>query len=95
MSASIPAAGTYLVIAGGQFASNASGSRSLLGSSSSTVSSAGRYPVTIGANPNTVTRIQFVDLITYAAAGNYYLHAAQSSGAALAVQPYMRIIRLR
>ena len=88
-------AGTWLFLYGAQFASNATGSRSVYGNASTSVSSVGRYGVTAAASPNSVTRVMGFAIFSYNAAGTFNVHVSQNSGSSLTVLPYVRKVRLK
>lgn len=88
-------AGTWLFLYGAQFASNATGARSVYGNASSSVSSVGRYGVTAAASSNTVTRVMGFAILNYNAAGTFNVHVSQNSGSSLSVLPYVRKVRLK
>lgn len=87
--------GTWLVIATINFASNASGYRAGIISSTSGASSANYTSTAIcGAAPSDVTRMQIVSILQPSSDTTYYVEAKQNSGSTLSCAARVMYIKL-
>ena len=89
------AAGTYILKATAQFATNATGYRMLFFATSTSGSQINRYARVIGAAANgTYTEKELVYIATISAATTFYLRARQTSGGNLSVTGGIQILKI-
>ena len=86
--------GRWLVIVGGQFAQNGTGSRSLGHSTSDTTTPTGRIRAQAQAVANATTNISYSYFYTRATTTTVYLWGAQNSGGTLSCSPWISAVRI-
>lgn len=96
-TASLAAGGTYLIIGGVNFQSNATGRRQLLltDTSGGTASMNGYDHVTSAPVNGVATRMQIVTIMEPTQSHQYWLRVWQNSGSQLTVDMYIAVVRLR
>ena len=87
-------AGTWLIIGGGAFAANATGSRTLGFTQDNASNPAGRVRVQIPAVASSSTNISMSVVYVLSSSKTIYLKAAQNSGGSLECSPWIDALRL-
>lgn len=83
--------GTWIIIYGGAFASNATGMRRMHFGTDTTM---GRFSPTQPATNGDQTRMNATALMTVASTTTYSLYASQNSGSTLAFYGYIRAVKI-